>query len=277
MSMTAVIARDVTLAYGSHVALSRSTFELPRGSVTAVIGPNASGKSTILNAIAGLMKPTQGTIEIPIIGGDHRRIAYVLQSTKVNEGLPISVREVVTMGRYATAGSYRWLTATDREEIERAMDRMGITDIATARLQDLSGGQRQRVFVAQGLAQEHDLLLLDEPMTGIDLPTAQAIDEVMHSETSRGGTVIVTTHDLSEAQFADHVLLLSGRVVASGPPDAVLTEEHLVEAYGPSMLHLGDNGGFFIDDPAHIHLPGRHAHRERTVHTETSPTDLHGE
>lgn len=277
MSMTAVIARDVTLAYGSHVALRRSTFDLPKGSVTAVIGPNASGKSTILNAIAGLMKLTHGTLEIPMIGGDHRRIAYVLQSTKVNEGLPISVREVVTMGRYATAGPYRWLTANDREQIERAMDRMGITDIATSRLQDLSGGQRQRVFVAQGLAQEHDLLLLDEPMTGIDLPTAQAIDEVMHSETSRGGTVIVTTHDLSEAQIADHVLLLSGRVVASGPPDTVLTQEHLVEAYGPSMLHLGDNGGFFIDDPAHIHLPGRHAHRERTAPTETSPADLHGE
>lgn len=277
VSVTAIVATDITLAYGNHVAITRSTFEIPAVSVTTVIGPNAAGKSTILNAIAGLMKPTHGTLEISTITGDRQRISYVLQSTKVNDSLPISVREVVTMGRYATAGSYQWLNATDRNAVDSAMDRMGITHISTSRLQDLSGGQRQRVFVAQGLAQEHDILLLDEPLTGIDLPTAQAIDDAIHDETDCGCTVIMTTHDLSEAQFSDHVLLVSGRVVASGPPDEVLTEENLVKAYGPSMLHLGEGGGLFIDDPAHIHLPGRHAHRERTIHTESSPSDLHGE
>lgn len=156
------------------------------------------------------------------------------------------------------------------------MERVGITDIATRHLDDLSGGQRQRVFVAQGLAQEHSILLLDEPLTGIDLTTAQAIDAVIHDETKRGCTVVMTTHDLSEAQFANHVLLLAGRVVASGPPEAVLTSEHLVEAYGPSLLHVDDGGTVFLDDPAHTHLPGRHAHRERTIHTETSPMEVHG-
>lgn len=277
MSMTAVVAKDVTLAYGNHVAVDRSTFEVPVGRVTTVIGPNAAGKSTILNAIAGLMTPIHGTLEVPVIDGDHQRIAYVLQTTKVNYALPISVQEVVTMGRYATTGLYRWLTDTDRDAVNNAMDLMGISDISRSRLQDLSGGQRQRVFVAQGLAQEHDILLLDEPLTGIDLPTAQAIDDVIHEETDRGCTVIMTTHDLSEAQFSDHVLLVSGRVVASGPPDDVLTAANLAEAYGPSLLHLEEDDRLFLDDPAHPRLPGRHAHRERTIHTESSPSDVHGE
>jgi manganese transport system ATP-binding protein len=277
MRVNAVDATDVTLSYGSTVAIASSTFAIPSGTVTAVIGPNGAGKSTILNAIAGLITPTTGSIDVPVIAGDRRRIAYVLQSTKVNDALPISVREVVTMGRYSTTGSYRLVSADDRDAVDNAMARVGITDIAGKRLQDLSGGQRQRVFVAQGLAQDHDVLLLDEPLTGIDLPTAQAIDKVIHDETGRGCTVVMTTHDLSEAQYADHVLLISGRVVAHGPPDAVLTPDNLADAYGPSLLHIGDAGQLFVDDPAHAHLPGRHAHRERSIHTESSPTEFHGE
>ncbi len=146
--------------------------------------------------------------------------------------------------------------------------------IAGKRLHDLSGGQRQRVFVAQGLAQDHDLLLLDEPLTGIDLPTAQAIDEVIHDELAQGCTVVMTTHDLSEARVADHVLLLSGRVVASGAPDEVLTSDYLAAAYGPSLLHI-EKDRIFIDDPAHQHVPGRHVHLERVIHPESSTAELH--
>ena len=142
-----------------------------------------------------------------------------------------------------------------------AIARTGIGDLAGKHLHELSGGQRQRVFVAQGLAQDHDLLLLDEPLTGIDLPTAHAIDDVIHDELTRGCTVIMTTHDLTEARVADYVLLLSGRVVASGPPEAVLTAEHLAAAYGETLLHV-DEGRIFIDDPAHQPVPGRHDHRE---------------
>ena len=270
--MNAVVATNLTLAYGSTIALKQSSFSIPTGTVTAVIGPNGAGKSSVLNAIAGLMEPAEGTIEVPPISADRRRIAYVLQTTKINDALPISVREVVTMGRYAAAGPYRRLTPTDRTAVDEAMTRMGIADVASSHLQNLSGGQRQRVFVAQGLAQEHDVLLLDEPLTGIDLPTATAIDEVIHDETGRGCTVIMTTHDLSEAQFADHVLLISKRVVASGAPNDVLTSENLVAAYGPSLLHVGEGGQLFVDDPAHSHLPGRqrtpranHPYRNVTV------------
>jgi ABC-type Mn2+/Zn2+ transport system ATPase subunit len=276
MTDPAIIATSISVSYGHTVALSTSDFTIPSSQVTAVIGPNGSGKSTLLNVMAGLIEPTNGSIEVAIGGGQGRGISYVLQTTSVNEALPVSVREVVTMGRYATAGPYRRLDVVDRRAVDDAMERMGITDLASRHLHDLSGGQRQRAFVAQGLAQDHAILMLDEPLTGIDLTTAQAIDAVIHDETERGCTVILTTHDLSEAQFADHVLLLSSRVVASGPPDAVLTADNLVAAYGPALLHVDEAGTMFVDDPHHTHLPGRHAHRDRVIHTETSPADRHG-
>lgn len=272
VSDNAVTARDLVLAYGGTTAVDRSSFTIPAGRVTAVIGPNGSGKSTVLNAIAGLLDPVAGTIDVPARRHGTHRIAYVLQTPKVNDVLPVSVREVVAMGRYAALGSYRRMRADDRRAIQLAMERTGVDELAPRHLHDLSGGQRQRVFVAQGIAQDHDLLLLDEPLTGIDFPTAQAIDAVIHDERSRGCTVIMTTHDLSEAQVADHVVLMSGRAVAHGPPGEVLTPEHLSEAYGQSLLHV-DEGGILIDDPAHVPVPGRHAHRERTLHPEAYPTD----
>jgi manganese transport system ATP-binding protein len=277
VTAAAVTATDIVLAFGNKVALAQSSFEIDHGKVTAIIGPNGSGKSTLLNAIAGLVEPLSGTIAIHGGNGHSHQVAYVLQSTKVNESLPISVGEVVAMGRYATAGRYTRLTQSDKDAVATAMDRMDIADIAHRRLHRLSGGQRQRAFVAQGLAQDHDILLLDEPLTGIDLPTAQAIDEVIHEETERGCTVVMTTHDLSEAQFADRVLLLSGRVVASGTPEEVLTPENLLAAYGPALLHVDEAKNVFVDDPGHAHLPGRHAHRERIIHTESNPTHTHGE
>ena len=276
MSDLAVQARDLVLGYGSTVAITESSFEISRGMITAVIGPNGAGKSTVLNAIAGLATPLAGSINVATSQPGTRRIAYVLQTTRVNESLPISVGEVVAMGRYASTGYYRRLTAEDKRVVAVAMERLAITDLTSKHLQELSGGQRQRVFVAQGLAQDHDILLLDEPLTGIDLPTAQAIDKVIHDERSRGCAVVMTTHDLSEATVADHVLLLSGRVVASGPPEEVLTAKNLAAAYGESLLHL-DEGQVFLDDPAHIPVPGRHVHRERSIHTEGSPSELHGD
>ncbi len=274
MSALAAQARDLVLTYGSTVAVARSSFTIPSGSVTAIIGPNGSGKSTVLSAIAGLVEPAAGSIEVPARRSGSHRLAYVLQTTKVNEALPVTVREVVTMGRYAAAGAYLRLNRADRDAVESAMERTGIGDLASRHLHHLSGGQRQRVFVAQGLAQEHDLLLLDEPLTGIDLPTAQAIDAIIHDEITRGCTVVLTTHDLSEARAADHVVLLSGAVIAAGDPEMVLTAAHIKAAYGPSLLHV-DEGRVFLDDPAHQPVAGRHVHGERTIHTESSPTDLH--
>jgi len=273
MSAFAVTAENITVKYGTRIAIDGSSFSIPKGSVTALIGPNGSGKSTLLNAIAGLHDPASGSLEVEAVAN---RIAFVLQSTKVNASLPISVREVVTMGRYAATGAYGRIRQIDREAVEEAMERTEVASLADRQLHDLSGGQRQRVFVAQGLAQEHDLLLLDEPMTGLDLPSAQALDEVIHLEQERGCTVVMSTHDLSEAQVADHVLLLSGRVMADGPPGDVLTPANLSDAYGQSLLHV-DGDRLFVDDPHHRPVEGRHLHRDRTIHVETSQSDQHAE
>jgi iron complex transport system ATP-binding protein len=260
----AVTAEGLVVAYGSTIAVDASSFEIPRGGITVLIGPNGSGKSTLLGAIAGLIEPVGGSIDVLEVGGSAQRISYVLQSTKVNDTLPVTVREVVTMGRYANSNARHRLDADDHAAVEEAMSRMGISNLAGRHLRELSGGQRQRVLVAQGLAQEHEILLLDEPLTGLDLTSAQAIDDVIHDETQTGCTIVMTTHDLAEAQVADHVVLLSGRVVASGAAEEVLTVENLTAAYGPNLLHV-EGERLFIDDPAHRPVPGRHVHRDRSV------------
>jgi len=271
--MMAVRARDLGVRYGKRWALESSSFDIPGGAITALIGPNGSGKSTLLNAIAGLVTPSAGTITFD--DDTPSRIAYVFQSTKVNESLPVTVAEVVAMGRYAGKGPLRRLRAADRKAVDEAMVRMDIVELANRHMTELSGGQRQRVFVAQGLAQDHDLLLLDEPLTGLDLPSAQAIDRVIHDEPARGCTVVMTTHDLAEARVADHVILLSGRVVASGLPHDVLTFGNLAAAYGATSLHI-EGERLFIDDPHHDPTVAHHRHQDRSIHIESSIEDVHG-
>jgi ABC-type Mn2+/Zn2+ transport system ATPase subunit len=242
----AVRSESLTLAHRREPALQDATFELPAGRVTALIGPNGAGKSTLLHAIAGLLKPRSGSLEVV----SDRRVAYVLQTTKVNDQLPITVRETVTMGRYARTGALRRMSRDDRRAVDEAMQALGITGLERRQLGELSGGQRQRAFVAQGLAQRAEILLLDEPITGLDLVSREHILHAIDHERDAGRTVIVSTHDLGDAAQADHVLLLAGRVVAQGPPAEVLTDEHLATAYGGHLLRLGDRT-IIVDDHAH--------------------------
>jgi ABC-type Mn2+/Zn2+ transport system ATPase subunit len=226
------------------------SFTLPAGAVTALIGPNGSGKSTLLHALAGQLAPRAGRLDVTASSGGG--IAHVLQATAVNEHLPITVRETVAMGRYAHTGPFRRLRAADRAAVTAALGALAITDIAGRQLHELSGGQRQRAFVAQGLAQGADLLLLDEPITGLDLVSRQHILDAIATERTAGRTVVVSTHDLGDAAAADHLLLLAhGRVVAAGPPDDVLTDTHLAEAYGGHLLRLGDSTLILDDHPHH--------------------------
>ena len=262
--MNAIEAIDVEYRFGSTIAVAPSSFTVPEGAITALIGPNASGKSTLLSGIAGILIPASGTM-IVHQAPTRKQIAFVLQTTKVNEALPITVREVVTMGRYPSLRMFDRLTNHDRAIIDAAMDRMSIANVAHRHLRELSGGQRQRVFVAQGLAQDHEILLLDEPLTGLDLTSAQAIDTVLHEEQSLGRTIVISTHDLAEARVSDHVVLMAGRVVASGPPEEVLTADLLREAYRAAFLHV-DGGQVFLDDPAHNPADGRHTHLDRPSH-----------
>ncbi len=255
-------AEGLTLHQDSRLALDRSSFVIPSGAITAVIGPNGSGKSTLLHAIAGLIAPTAGSLHLDGIpaGEATSRIAYVFQSTAVNEFMPVTVREAVLMARFSTLGWLGRVRPDDREKVRHAMERLDLLPLGTRHLSELSGGQRQRTFVAQGLAQDHDLLLLDEPLTGLDAVNAASIDTVVHEEQAAGRTVVLTTHDLAEAAAADHVVLLAGRVVASGQPGTVLTPDHLAEAYGSGHRH--DHPDVFLDDPAHA-TGTRHVHRSR--------------
>ena len=179
-------------------------------------------------------------------------MAYVPQHLHANEQLPISAREVVTMGRYAHTGPWRRLRRTDRRAVDVAMGRLDVTDLGDRQLRELSGGQRQRVLVAQALAQESRLLLLDEPLTGLDPPSQAQILAVIDEERAAGRTVVTSTHSLADAATADHLLLLAGRVVAEGSPEEVLTEAILTEAYGTMVVRFGDRS-LLVDDSTHHH------------------------
>jgi len=272
----AVIGIDLEAVIDGNVAIADSSFRLPSGAVTAVIGPNGSGKSTLLNLIAGILRPSAGLLEVTDGAADDatRSIAYVLQATNVNDTLPVSVREVVTMGRYSSRGLVGRLGAADRAAVQGAMEALGIADLARRSLHELSGGQRQRVFVAQGLSQDHRLLLLDEPLMGLDLVSSAAIERVIVEERTAGRTVVLTTHDVSQALTADWAILMAGRVVAFGPPHEALSPENLALAYGIRVIQAAD-GRFVVDDPAHASVPGRHVHLDRSIHVEAPGSGLH--
>lgn len=248
----AVEARDIVLAHGDHVAVDVSSLRIDAGCVVACIGPNGSGKSTLLDALCGLMAVRDGSLRVFGAAPGRGNVAYVFQTTETPAHLPLTVREVVTMGRYRSAGLLGRLGTEGHRAVDRAMERTAVTDLATRQLLELSGGQRQRVLVAQGLASEADLLVLDEPMTGLDVVSRARILEVMAEERAAGRTVVFSTHDLAEAAGADRVVLLAGRVVAAGPPEQVLTEAHLVEAYRGRLVDVaGVSGMRLIDDPHH--------------------------
>ena len=168
-------ARGLELRYGTITALAASDFELPRGAITAVIGPNGSGKSTLLHAMAGTAEPAGGVLEVLGVTPEKARgrVSYVLQSVNIPTGVPLTVEETVGMGRYPALGLWRRRGDADREQVEWAMELLDITALRRRHLSELSAGQRQRVYVAQGIAQDHDALLLDEPLTGLDLVSAR--------------------------------------------------------------------------------------------------------
>ncbi|GAA2069047.1 zinc ABC transporter ATP-binding protein AztA [Streptomyces albiaxialis] len=219
-----VSLRDVTAGYPRRTVLRQLTASVPQSATTAVVGPNGSGKSTLLGVLAGVRPLTSGTVA----RGHASPPCLVVQRSAVSDTLPLTVRETVTMGRWAHRGPWRRLDRRDRAVVDESMDRLGIRDLADRQLGELSGGQRQRALVAQGLAQEADLFLLDEPTTGLDLAARDAIAAVLGAVTAEGVTVVQATHDLDAALVADHCLLLQdGRLVAEGEPRDVLTDDAL--------------------------------------------------
>lgn len=246
----AVTIEALTVAYGPVLAVDHVDLVITRGTTTAIIGPNGSGKSTLLAAVSGLVKPTRGRVTVH---GDARRgagVAHVLQTTVANEAVPLTVLETVTMGRYGHRGAFGRMTSDDRAAVDEAIDRMRIGDLVGRQLMELSGGQRQRVYVAQGLAQRAAVLLLDEPITGLDLVTQETITAVIHEERTAGCAVVLTTHDVGTARLADLVVLMATRPVAIGPPGTALVPETLAKAYG-GHVHVLDDGTVVLDEPHH--------------------------
>jgi ABC-type Mn2+/Zn2+ transport system ATPase subunit len=253
----AIEVDGLTVVRGGTVALDSVDLRVHAGELVAVIGPNGSGKSTLLEVASGLLAPTTGTVRVfgRAPRDSHELVAHVMQSTVANAAMPLTVLETVRMGRYARTGAFRPLNTADREAVIDAIERMRLGDLAHRQLQELSGGQRQRTYVAQGLAQQAEILLLDEPGTGLDLVTQETVTAAIRTERAAGRTIVLTTHDVGTARTADRVVLLSTRLVAAGPSDQVLTPEHLEVAYG-GHVHLLDDGTIVLDDPHHHGVPG---------------------
>jgi ABC-type Mn2+/Zn2+ transport system ATPase subunit len=254
----AIALRGVAAGYGDRLALEGVDLDVPAGSLLAVVGPNGAGKSTLLKVIAGLLRPTAGTVEVLGVspGAAARRIAYVPQAEAVDWEFPVTVGEVVMMGRVPRIGILRGPGAADRSAVARAIETVRMTEAIDRQIGALSGGQRRRVFLARALASEPDLYLLDEPVTGVDATTQEDLMDVLEAEARAGRTVVATTHDLAcAAHRFQEAALVNRRIVASGPAkDLILDQRLLAETYGGHVLVLPDiTGGSLILDDAHHH------------------------
>lgn len=253
-AMEALALTDVTVRYGPKVALDNVSLTIPTGSSLALIGSNGSGKTTVLNVLAGLAKPANGSI----VPSPLPPVAYVLQSAGTSHWLPITAGEVLAMGRYRHRKWLSRLTSHDKTICAEAAERLEVNDLLEQQFGELSGGQKQRVLVAQAITQQAPVLLLDEPITGLDIPSQNRILDLIEEETQRGTTVVVTTHNLDEARHCDRVALIAKHLVAVGPPDEVLTPDLLRQTFGDRVLgrhggHDHDETLLVIDDHGHDH------------------------
>ena len=245
--------RDLAAGYGARWAISGVDLDLPSGRLVGVIGPNGSGKSTLLRAILGLVPRRHGTVTMFDGPLDRRRVAYVPQRELVDWSFPISAAQVVMMGRYPRIGPVVGAGAGDRRAVADALERMGMSELGDRQIGSLSGGQQQRVFLARALVQGADVLLLDEPMTGVDRGTEEAITALMRELRDGGATVVYATHDLeTAADVSDLLCFVNGGVVAFGPPDETFTPHTLHATFGGELV-IVDAG-----DHAHVHGGGHH-------------------
>ena len=246
----------VCVRYGSLEALHDVSLRIPQGVSVAVIGPNGSGKSTLLGVLSGLVEVASGSARVlgEPVPPRRGRVAHVLQETAVRPEVAMTVAETVRLGTYAELGLLRRASPAVRGRVRAAIERLQLDGLLDRQLPELSGGQRQRVLIAQGLVQDARLLLLDEPVAGLDVTSQRIILDVIAAERDRGHTVITTTHDIGSAAAADLVVLVATDVVAFGPPEEVLTPEHLSRAFG-GHLHVLPDGTLVLDDPAHHGTP----------------------
>jgi len=237
-AQSAIVCEGMCAGYFGRDVLDEVSFSVKRGEFIGIIGPNGSGKSTLLKVITGLLAPQCGYVEV--LGappGQAPGLGYVPQIEAVNWSFPVTVFDVVLMGVYGKLGLFKRPGEADRRATLAALDEVGMRDYADAQIGELSGGQQQRVFVARSLVQNPKLLLLDEPIAGVDATSQHAIFTLLEERQKAGMTIVATTHDLScVATWFDKVLCLNHRVIAYGPPDQVLTEETLSATFGSHVL-----------------------------------------
>ncbi len=236
--------RNVTVTYrNGHTALRDATFTTPRGTITALVGVNGSGKSTLYKAIMGFVRVARGTISVLGQSVDQalrkNLIAYVPQAEEVDWNFPVLVEDVVMMGRYGHMNMLRIPTTRDREAVSAALERVGMADYRKRQIGELSGGQKKRVFLARALAQDGQVILLDEPFTGVDVKTEDAIIALLKGLREEGRVMLVSTHNLgSVPEFCDRTVLVKNTVLAYGPTGEVFTQANLEKAFGGVLRHF---------------------------------------
>ncbi|MDP5216992.1 manganese/iron ABC transporter ATP-binding protein [Ruegeria sp. 2205SS24-7] len=249
-----ISAQDVTVTYrNGHTALWNASFEIPRGTVTALVGVNGAGKSTLFKAIMGFVPAAQGAIRILGMGVKQalgqNLVAYVPQSEEVDWAFPVLVEDVVMMGRYGHMGFLRRPKQADHNAVDQALRRVNMQDYRHRQIGELSGGQRKRVFLARALAQDGQVILLDEPFTGVDVKTEDQIVALLRELRDEGRVMLVSTHNLgSVPEFCDRTVLVKGTVLGYGPTETTFTRENLEEAFGGVLRHFTLGGDTLHDD-----------------------------
>jgi manganese/iron transport system ATP-binding protein len=239
---------DVSVRYDGTVALKDVSFQLEPGERVAVVGPNGAGKSTLFKVVVGVLQPSAGTLHVYGHGPrGHICIGYVPQRSQIDWSFPASVADVVMMGRAGKLGLFRWPRRRDWDVVHHCLELVGMQDLAQKQIGELSGGQQQRVFIAQALAQEAELLLMDEPLTGLDVPAQEDILHIFDLLQERGVTMMAATHDLNlAAQHFDRVMLLNRQLLGFGEPHEVFTPENLRIAYGGHVTLMETEEGTLI-------------------------------
>ncbi len=259
-----ISASGVTVVYrNGHTALHDASFSIPRGTITGLVGVNGAGKSTLFKALMGFVPVSAGRVEIlgqPVAAMMKRQaVAYVPQAEEVDWTFPVLVEDVAMMGRYGHMGFLRRARAADRKAVSVALERVGMTAFRDRQIGELSGGQKKRVFLARALAQDAQVILLDEPFTGVDATTEEQIIALLRDLRSEGRVILVATHNLgSVPEFCDRVVLVNKTVLAHGPTRDVFTPANLRRTFGGTLRH------FLLDDP------GLHAPAAMTPHDEAA-------